>query len=234
NIAIDQIRPELMGPNATQRDRPFPQFSNVTIVAPTFGVSNYHAAVIKFEKRFSHGFNLLSTYTWAKFLDNAGGGGGTLGDEGNPYSDYYNRRADYGPSENDIRHRFTFSSIYELPLGKGRKFMSRNPVRYLVGGWSVGAVGTIQTAAPFTVTTQTNTTNAFSSGALRADVLRNPNLASGDRTLNRWFDISAFAQPANYRFGNQGINIVRGAGKTNFDASILRNFAFSESKRLQF
>src|SRR5262249_15391508 len=127
-----------------------------------------------------------------------------------------------------------FSSIYELPLGKGRKFMSRSPVRYLVGGWSVGAVGTIQTAAPFTVTTQTNTTNAFSSGALRADVLRNPNLASVHRTLTRWSDLSAVAQPAHYRFGIKGISSVRGVGKTNFDASILRNFAFSESKRLQF
>ena len=93
---------------------------------------------------------------------------------------------------------------------------------------------TIQTAAPFTVTTQTNSTNVFSAGGLRADVLRNPNLRSGDRTLNRWFDTSAFAQPVNYKFGNQGINIMRGDGKVNFDCSILRNFAFSENKRLQF
>jgi hypothetical protein len=92
----------------------------------------------------------------------------------------------------------------------------------------------MQTAAAFTVTTQTNTTNAFSSGGLRADVLRNPNLPTGERTLDRWFDTSAFAQPANYTFGNQGINIVRGDGKIDFDCSILRNFAFGESRRLQF
>jgi hypothetical protein len=234
NINTNQIRPERMGPAATQKDRPYPQFSNVTVVAPAFGVSNYHAAVVKFEKRFSRGFNVLSTYTFAKFLDNAGSGGGSLGDEVNPYSDYYNRRADYGPTENDLRHRFTFGSVYELPFGKGRARLSNHPLRYILGDWSVGSVATVQTGAPFTVTTQTNTTNAFSAGALRADVLRAPNLPPDQRTLNRWLDTSAFAQPANYTFGNQGINTVRADGKVDFDFSVLRNFALRESKRVQF
>jgi hypothetical protein len=234
NININQVRPELMGAAATQKDRPYQQFSNVTVIGPTFGVSNYHAAVVKFEKRFSRGFNLLSTYTYAKFLDNAGSGGSSLGDEVSPYSDYYNRRADYGPTENDIRHRFTFSSIYELPFGTGRAPMAKNPMRYVAGGWSVGAVAILQSAAPFTVSTQTNTTNAFSAGSLRADILRDPNLPSGDRNLGRWFDTAAFAQPANYRFGNQGINVVRGDGKAAFDFSILRNFSIRETRKVQF
>lgn len=81
NLNINQVRPELLGAQATQKDRPFPQFSNVTILGPSFGVSNYHAAVLRFEKRFSRGLNVLSTYTWAKFLDNGGGGGSALGNE---------------------------------------------------------------------------------------------------------------------------------------------------------
>ncbi|MCL5742923.1 MAG: TonB-dependent receptor [Acidobacteria bacterium] len=234
NISINQVRPELMGSNATQKDRPYPQFSNVTVIAPTFGVSNYHAAVVKFEKRFSHGFNLLGTYTYAKFLDNSSSGGTSLGDEVNPYSNYYNRRADYGPSENDLRHRVTFNSVYELPFGAGRAFLAKHPLRHVVGGWSVGSVMTLQSGAPFTVTTQTNTTNAFSSGGLRADVLRNPNLPNSQRTLGQWFDTAAFAQPANYTFGNEGVNLLRSDGKTKFDFSVLRNFPVGEEKRLQF
>jgi len=112
--------------------------------------------------------------------------------------------------------------------------MTKHPMRYVAGGWSVGAVATLQSAAPFTVGTQTNTTNAFSAGSLRADIMRNPNLPSGDRTLGRWFDTAAFAQPANYRFGNQGINVLRGDGKTNFDFSILRNFSIREDSKVQF
>lgn len=234
NIPINQIRPELLGPQAAQKDRPFPQFSNVTIISPAFGVSNYHAAVLKFEKRFARGLSVLSTYTWAKFLDNAGGGSSVLGNEGSAYSDFYNRRGDYGPSENDLRHRFTWGSLYELPFGKGRKFLGSNPLRHIVGGWSVGSVAVLQSGAPFTVNMQTNTTNAFSAGSLRADVLRNPNLPNDQRSLFRWFDTDAFRAPAAYRFGNQGINILRGDGKVNFDFSILRNFVFSETKHLQF
>jgi hypothetical protein len=234
NLNINQIRPERLGPSATQKDRPYPQFSNVTLIAPTLGVSTYHAGVLRFEKRFSHGLNILSTYTFSKFLDNTNEGGGSLGDEVSPYSDYYNRRNDWGPSENDIRHRFTWSSVYEFPFGKGRQFLTSGPLRYVLGDWSVGSVVTLQTGAPFTVTTQTNSTNAFSAGSLRADVLRNPNLSEDARRLERWFDTDAFAQPASFTFGNQGTNILRAAGKVLVDCSILRNFSLGESRRLQF
>lgn len=235
NMSINQIRPEILGPSAsTQRNRPFPQFSNVTLLAPTLGVSAYHGGVLRFEKRFSKGLNILSTYTFSKFIDNTSDAGSAVGASGGPYSNYYNRRADRGPSDNDIRHRFTWSSVYELPFGAGRRFLAQNPLRYVVGDWVIGSVVNVQSGPAFTVTTQTNTTNAFSSGALRADVLRNPTLASGQRTLGRWFDTDAFRQPAQYQFGNQGVNLLRGDGLTNFDFSILRNFRFTENRRLQF
>ena len=234
NLSINQIRPELLGPAATQKDRPFPQFSGVTLLAPTLGDSAYLAGVLRFEKRFGKGFSILTTYTWSKFLDNTSDAGSALGASGGPYSDYYNRRADWGPSDNDIRQRLTWSSLYEVPFGKGRAHLANHPIGYLVGGWGVGSVVMLQTGPAFTVTTQTNSTNAFSAGALRADVLRPPALAGGERTLARWFDTGAFRQPANYTFGNQGVNLLRGDGMVNFDFSILRNFNFSESKRLQF
>jgi len=234
NLPINQILPELLGPGVSQRDRPYPQFSNVSLVFPSLGVSSYHAGLVRFEKRYSSGFNLLSTYTWAKFLNNVDDGGSVLGREGGAYSNYYNRRADWGPSENDIRHRFTFSSVFEIPLGKGRRFLSIHPFGYVAGGWSIGTVALLQSAPPFTVTTQTNTTNAFSAGALRADVLSDPNLPTGQRTLERWFDIAVFRQPAQFQFGNQGINLLRGDGQINFDFSILRDFQIREGSRLQF
>ncbi|MDP2996864.1 MAG: carboxypeptidase regulatory-like domain-containing protein [Bryobacterales bacterium] len=234
NLSTNQIRPERMGPAAAQKDRPFPQFSNVTLIAPTLGDSAYLGGVLRFEKRFAKGFSILSTYTWSKFLDNTSDAGSALGASGGPYSDYYNRRADWGPSDNDIRQRLTWSSLYEVPFGKGRAHLANHPIGYLVGGWGVGSVVMLQTGPAFTVTTQTNSTNAFSAGALRADVLRPPGLAGGERTLARWFDTGAFKQPANYTFGNQGVNLLRSDAMVNFDFSILRNFNFSESKRLQF
>jgi len=222
NLPVNQIRPERLGPNASQKDRPFPQFTDVSVVAPTLGVTSYHAGVLRVEKRFSHELNFLSTYTWSKFIDNVDEGGTALGDEGGAYSDFYNRRADRGPSENDVRHRFTWSSVYELPLGEGKRFLTDHPARFVLGGWSVGSVITVQSGPPLTVTTQVNTTNAFSAGPLRADVLRNPNLPSSQRTLSRWFDADAFRQPAPFNFGNQAKDILRADGLVDFDFSILR------------
>jgi hypothetical protein len=232
NLSINQVRPELLTPTSTQRDRPFPQFTNVTLNLPSLGVSDYHAMLARVEKRFSKGFNFLGTYTWSKFLNNTNEGGAVLGAEGGVYSNFYNRAADYGPSENDIRHRLTASGVWELPFGKGRRFLADSGWRFLAGGWSLGGVLTLQTAPPFTVTTQVN--SVFSTaGALRADVSRNPNLGS-ERTLGRWFDTSAFSQPAPAQFGNQGVNILRGDSLTNVDLSIQRSFRlWSEASRLQ-
>lgn len=235
NISINQIRPELLGPGrTTQTYRPFPQFSNVSINLPAFGVSSYHGGVLRFEKRFSKGLNLVSTYTWSKFLNNVDEGGSVLGNEGGAYSDYYNRRADWGPSENDIRHRWSCGSIYQLPFGAGRAYLATHPLRHLLGEWSMGWGMALQSGPPFTVGTQVNTTNAFAAGSLRADVLRNPNLPRDQRTLARWFDTDAFRQPELYRFGNQGVNLLRSDGTAQFDFSLLRNFHITEDWRIQF
>ena len=234
DLSIDQIRPELLGPGAGRWDRPFPQFSDVSISAPSLGNSSYHAGVVKAEKRFSRGLNILTTYTFAKFLDNCASGGGVLGDEGNAYSDFYNRRADYGPAENDIRSRFTWSSVYQVPFGPGRRFLRQHPLRHVLGNWSLGTVVTWQSAAPFTVRTQTNTTQAFSAGPLRADIIRDANLPSSERSLQRWFDTDAFRQPAQYQFGNQGINMLRGDSIAKINTSVIRNFRVAEREQLQF
>ncbi|MBI3279099.1 MAG: hypothetical protein HYZ57_04575, partial [Acidobacteria bacterium] len=238
NISINQIRPENI--DAIRRAgvfrqayRPFPQFNNVLLVQPSFGVTDYHAGVLKIEKRFSGGLSFLSTYTWSKNLDNIDTSPADLGDA-QQYSDYYNRRLDKGPSGLDIRHRFTWSSLYELPFGRGRKWAQQGPLSQVVGGWALGAIALMQSGGPFTVTTQTNTTNVFSAGAQRANVLRDPNLPNSEKRLDRWFDIAAFAPPEPFTFGNAGRGIVRTDGRINFDFSLVKNFSFSESRFVQF
>ena len=235
NLNSNQISPVILGPaHQSQKDRPFPQFSNVTIQSPTLGDSNYYAGMVRVEKRFSRGLNLVSTYTYSKFLENANDIGTTAGQDGGAYSNYYNRRADYGPSANDIRGRFTFSSVYELPFGKGKHWMIKGIGSRLFGGWGIGNVTVVQSAPPFTVVTQTNTTNAFSAGAQRPIVLRDPSLDAAQRSVARWFDTTAFLQPPLFQFGNEGRNTLRASGLTNLDFSLLRNFSITERVRVQF
>jgi hypothetical protein len=123
--------------------------------------------------------------------------------------------------------------VYELPVGPGRRYLSNHWLGHVAGGWTVGVLGTLLSGAPFTVTTQTNTTNAFSAGAQRADLVGDPELPSSERTLTRWFNTDAFAQPATFTFGNSGRGIVRGDGIINFDVSLAKNVALGGARTLQ-
>ena len=201
---------------------------------PSQGLVNYYGLVVRAERRFAKGFSVLSTYTWSKALNNTNEGGTTLGSEGGVYSNFYNRRADYGPGENDIAHRLTFSSVYEIPFGKGRQHLTSGPAAYLIGGWGLGGILTLQSGPPFTITTQVNP--VFSAaGASRANVSRNPNLPDSQKTLLHWFDTDAFSQPAAATFGNSGVGILRSDGIINADLSLLRNFSLpGEGRRIQF
>ena len=238
NLSLNQVTPQQLAVaisqnrTPTQSDRPFPQFSNVNIQGPAFGDARYYAAVGRVERRFANGYSILGTYTWARSFNNYTDGGSLGADIG--FSDFYNRRNDWGPTGNDIRHRFTMTSVYDIPVGRGKKYLAHSWLGAVVGNWSLGGILTLQTGEPFTVNTQVNNTFVNSAGAQRADISGNPNLPNSEKTLNRWFNTAAFTQPAQFRFGNQGVNIVRGDGVINLDTSILRNFPITETIKFQF
>jgi hypothetical protein len=233
NLTLNQIPPERMGPTATQRDRPFPQFTNVVIQRPSLGVTDYHAGFAKVERRFSGGVSFLGTYTWAKNIGNASPGSDSLGDT-QEYQNFYNRRLDKGPSELDINHRFTGQSVLELPFGSKRRWLGSSPLRHVAGGWSLGSIAVLQGGPPMSLWMQTDGTSAFPAGAQRVNLLRDPNLPVSERSIGRWFDTTAVAAPPSFQFGNAGNGIVRTDGKINFDFSLIKNFSFSEQRYIQF
>jgi hypothetical protein len=100
--------------------------------------------------------------------------------------------------------------------------------------WQWSGIVTSQSGAPFTVANGIDRANIGSGPAQRPDVLRNPNLPREQRDPQRWFDTSAFLQPAQYTFGNAGRNITVAPGLTNVDMALQRNFEFSEGKRVEF
>src|SRR5205807_7953575 len=113
DLSINQVPSQLLGPGNTQALRPFPQFSNVSIINPPVGNSNYQAGFVKVERRFSRGFSLLAHYTFSKFLDDAASAN-EFGDPGS-YMDAYNRRLDKGRSGSDIPHRGVVTLMYSVP-----------------------------------------------------------------------------------------------------------------------
>jgi len=228
---VNQVPPQLMGPGNAQVRRPFPQFANVTSIAPMWGNSSYHSLNVKIEKRFSNGLNFLLNYTFSKFIDDVPANY-EVGDTSAAMQNYYDRHAEKSLSGNDIRNRLVWSSVYEVPLGTGRRWLNKGIGSKVLGGWNFGVVAVFQQGAPVELTVQNNSTNAFS-GALRPNVLRSPVLPASERSLNQWFDTTAVVAPAPNTFGNAGRALLTGPGMSNIDVSLLKNHRWAERYNLQ-
>ena len=235
--SINQVPTDKLGPGNAQVLRPFPQFSNVSIIAADAGKSSYHGVNFAVEKRYSNGLLFKANYTYSKFIDNVASRNELAGFPGtSAFTNYYNQASDRGLSGNDIRHRFIWSSIYEFPFGRGRRFQGSSKIlNAAVGGWSAGFIAEVRSGTPLSPIELTNNTSSFSDG-VRPDVVGDPAL-SGDRPLaqklSQWFNVKAFAVPARYTFGNAGRTFGEGPGAVNMDASLLKDFGVTEKSILQ-
>jgi hypothetical protein len=221
----------------SQRARAFPQFGDVTRISPSWGNSTYHSMNVKLEKRFSHGVNLLGNYTWAKFIDDVEGSSELGGGQGSGYQHIDARGLDKAVSGSDIRHRLALSSLYELPVGRGRRWAVGNPVcDHIVGGWTLGGILEVRSGAPYGVVENTNRLNAFSDSQ-RPNLLRDPNLPSDrsrDQMIRQFFDTSAFQAPGDGVLGNAARTNGPGPGFFGLDVSIHKLFQLTERLGLTF
>jgi len=226
DFSLNQLAPELMGPGDTQRLRPFPQFSNVTLINPSIGDSSYHAGFIRVEKRASRGFGFLAHYTGSRFMDNVESANeyGLTGS----YMDAYHRNLDWAASASDVPNHFVMAVLYDV-----RPFTANRYVNAALAGWRLGVLETLQSGPAFTVVTAANATNAFSAGPNRANLVGDPNLPSDQRTLTRWFNTAAFADPAPFTFGNSPRSVLRGPGLATTDLTVEKGIALPSGMKLE-
>ncbi|HKC55617.1 MAG TPA: hypothetical protein VKC35_05815, partial [Vicinamibacterales bacterium] len=217
DFSINQLPDSLVGPGDTQALRPFPQFSNVTLINPSIGKSSYHGGFVRVEKRFSGGFSMLAHYTKSRFMDDVESAN-EYGATGS-YMDQYNRQADWARSASDVPDHVVLTAMYEVPS------FGRGLAGAIIGGWRFSALETLQSGAPFTVLTAANATNAFPAGPLRANLVGDPELPASERTLSRWFSTAAFANPASFTFGNSPRSVLRGPGLATLDATVEKSIA---------
>ncbi len=203
--------------------------------------SNYHAMLLRFERRFASGFSLLSSYTWSKSITNAPqfrNAGGANGSENSPAQNTYNLRAERGLASFDLRHRLVNSVVWDLPLGKGHSYLSSGTAAAIFGGWQISGILQAQSGFPFTINLNGDTAGI---GGGTGGILIRPNavpgvdyrLNSSERTTSRWFNTAAFSIPPAFAFGNLGRNTVTGPGLFNADLMVARSLAFKERYRLQ-
>ena len=224
-ILAPNINQPAPGPGAVNPRRPYPTFGTINHVMSQ-GSSTYHSLQVTGEKRLSGNLGYSLAYTYSKGIDN----GGFLGGRQN----INDLEAERARSATDQNHRFLTSWYYILPVGRGQKYLSDSPgwVNAILGGWQFNGIASLYTGLPYTVNSSINTLNG--SGGQRADRIGDGALSGDERTLQRFFDIDAFAVPGQYLFGNSGVNILTGPSTTQFDMSVFKRFFLDEQQRTRF
>jgi hypothetical protein len=224
DFSLNQVPTALMGPGDTQRLRPFPQFSNVTLINPSIGNSSYYAGFVRVQKRFSEGFSLLAHYTRSRYMDDVESAN-EYGSSGS-YMDAYNRQLDWGLSASDVPHHLVVTVLYET-----QPFTNHRVLNAALAHWRVGVLETLQSGPPFSVYTTANLTNAFPAGTIRPNVVGDPELPSDQQTLNHWFNTAAFANPAAFTFGNSPRSVLRGPGIATTDLTLEKSIPLTDGVR---
>jgi hypothetical protein len=221
----------------TAARRPFANItsSNGFLDSEWNGYSNYNAANVKLERRTSS-MALVAVYTWAKSMDDksaAAGVGATNAFAG--HMDEHNPSRDYGRSDFDVPHRFVTSFVYQLPVGKGRRFLSttNKAVDLIAGGWEVTGITTFQKGFPFSVLAA-DRFGLLTSFTQRANQVGQAYPSGFQKSINEWFNTAAFTQPLAGQFGSSGRNILRQPGINNWDVGLGKTFRITERIGFQF
>lgn len=230
---INQPQPSVLPPGLPFVPRPDPRFDDIDLLESRAN-SIYHALQARFQKRLTHGFTALASYTWSKSIDDASNFFTSAGDPNFPQNSF-DLAAERGLSNFDVRHRFSLSYSYALPFRKP----GDGVVAHLVNGWETFGIVTLQTGRPFTVALLSEIDNSGTGRSIlgfgandRPNVVGNADLSNP--TTSQWFNTAAFAFPAPGTFGNAGRNILEGPGFQNVNMSILKNTHINERVNLQF
>jgi hypothetical protein len=213
---------------------PYPEFSRIQEVDGS-GKANYNGFSVKVEQRLSRGISFVSGYTFSKSIDNASAirnhGGDTLFPQNS-----YNLAAERALSSFHVKHRAVNSVLYQLPVGKGRRFLNHGGLaNLLIGGWELGTLLNIQSGFPLTMASGRDQSNTGAGFDRPNQIAGGSTELPGDqRDASKWFNTSIFALQPLGTFGNVGRNTIIGPGLVQWDASLLKVFNFTERVGLQF
>jgi hypothetical protein len=196
-----------------------------------YGSAKYHGLQMKLQKRYSAGLTVSAAYTWSTYSSDAphvNGGGVGQPQDARCFS------CNWGPEPDDLTHVFVLNHAYELPFGHGRKYLSRGGLGHIVGDWDINGIWQFSSGQRFTATSASGVSNAPNGGGDRPNRVKDGNLPADQRTIDHWFDLTAFVTPAQFTFGNAGTGILVGPGNFNVDLGIHRNFPVTEKLTLSY
>jgi hypothetical protein len=221
--------------SATSR-LPFANFGVIQLVADGANAV-YNSFSVKGTRRFNQGLSVISSYTFAKSIDDTSGirnqGFDTLFPQNSNCI-----KCERALSSFDVRNRFVTSALYELPFGKGKLVNIDNPVvNALVGGWQTGGIMTIQSGLPQTLTIGgVDNASTADGGYDRPIATLAASGYAANRTPSRWYNPAACVEAPPGNFGNLGRNTMTTPAIFAFDAEVHRSFRmpYNERHSLQF
>jgi outer membrane receptor protein involved in Fe transport len=209
-----------------EKPRPFPRYPNINYV-DNGATHDYHGVTMEAERRFARGFFFQVAYTVAS----------DLGTDAGVIENPFDLQRERGGDLTTPRHRVTSAAMYDLPFGRGRRWLSsaNRLVDLALGGWQLSLVGYVQSAGYLTPTisipdpTGTRFTSTASRPVvtLRPDELRDPHLS--DPTIDKWFDPAAYAAPPIGRFGTAARSSVKGPGLNLWHFGVHKRFRLTDS-----
>lgn len=232
SVNINQERPD--GTPA-----PFSNLGRVNVVRPT-ARSSYHSGQFKLEKRFGQGLFLLANHTWSKSMDTVSSAMFSAATNGG-VQNIFDPEQNLAVSDWDVPHRFAVSGVWEVPFGAGHRFGSNAPAaaRALLANWQLTGIFIARSGMPGTLTVGVPGTpgNRVPGGDARPNLLHDPNLPSSERSVDRWFDTTAFVANRSASGallpGNAGRNIIRGPRYVNLDLGFVKHVPFGRGPRMQ-
>ena len=246
-VDLNQVQPNTVGYAVAQNNRPYPDWSIIQSVT-NLTESNYNSGTVEVSRHSGKGITFDASYTWTRDLSDAGGAtpnafavaGGTY------LTTRFHPGQDYGNVIYDREHRFLATWLYDLPFGRGQRWMSSGgAVNGIVGGWELAGVTVLQSGpflTPYQQSVDPANTNILTTvGQARPDQQQGVSVYASQRTTAQWLNPAAFPymnlqNPDGTgigRFGNAPVGGVVGPGTANFSLSLLKSVALREKSKLQ-
>ena len=228
---------------AGQLDRPFPEYTGMSLVGDGCCGSNYNSFQLTLTKRFTSGGSFLAAYTNAKLLSNTDTLTTWLESGVGQVQDWNNLKGERSLSSQDVSQRLVISYVYDLPFGRGQKYMSdaSGVVGKVVSGWGVDGVTTFQKGFPLPISFGGST--ALSNAGFTQNFQLRPDFVPGCKKSAahvavtggiNWFNPDCFTAPGDWAFGDEPRvdATLRGAGINNWDIALFKTTNFGPDNRL--
>ena len=259
--AAGQASPNGTAPSAIDALRPMPWVNANITYSRSIGFSHYNALETRMQRRFTNGLSSLVSYTWSKSTDvssgyfnveNGTGGGSTV-------QNFYDPNTARGLSSYDIAHFLSWATVYDLPFGMGKKWLSSGPGSWFLGNWQANYIFQIRSGQPYSLQVTGDIANLKGSAPNIGNYAR-PNLiadpfkagpvpsnpdpgcastvsnggkaADAVHNATNWFNPCAFSVPSG-SFGDSGRNAFRFPHVTNLDFSLFKTVPVRERLSLQ-